>query len=256
MFLFKKIVSPLLLPVPLCLELLLVGSFLLWFTRKQKAGKIFVSAGVAMLLLLSYTGVSGAILRPLERKYPPVDLAAAQEGGPVKWVVALSAGHISDPRVSIANRITSASLARLVEAVRVYKQLPGSKLILSGGKPFDQTADAEVMAEVARALGAGQQDLVLESESRDTGESARLIQPIVGNDPFVLVTSASHMPRSMALFRALGMNPIPAPTDYMAGQSQSTSPGDFFPSSEGLRKAERAFYEYLGAAWEKLRGGI
>ena len=54
-------------------------------------------------------------------------------------------------------------------------------------------------SKVAQALGVAQQDMVLESESRDTEESAKAVAPIVQKDPFLLVTSASHMPRSMAM---------------------------------------------------------
>lgn len=69
MFLLKKIVAPLFFPVSLCLELLLLGLFLLWFTRKQKTGKIIVSIGVILLGTLSYGAVSDILLQPLEYKY-------------------------------------------------------------------------------------------------------------------------------------------------------------------------------------------
>jgi len=78
----------------------------------------------------------------------------------------------------------------------------------------------------------------------------------VGNEKFILVTSASHMPRSMALFEKLDMQPIPAPTDYGVRKRQGVSPGMFFPSADNLRKAEKAFHEYLGLAWGKIRGQI
>jgi uncharacterized SAM-binding protein YcdF (DUF218 family) len=96
----------------------------------------------------------------------------------------------------------------------------------------------------------------MESVSKDTKDEARLIEEIVGNDSFVLVTSASHMPRSMAIFEKRGMHPIPAPTEHLAKESQRISPGMFFPSADGLKKAERAFHEYLGLGWAKLRGQI
>jgi uncharacterized SAM-binding protein YcdF (DUF218 family) len=64
------------------------------------------------------------------------------------------------------------------------------------------------------------------------------------------------MPRAVALFERLGMEPIPAPTDFWIKKRQGLSPGMFFPSADGLRKAERAFYEYMGVVWSKLRGQI
>ena len=147
-------------------------------------------------------------------------------------------------------------MTRLVEGSRLQKMIPGAKLLLSGGRVFDPVADAEVMAKLALSIGVDRQSMVLETASRDTEDEAKLIKEMVGNDPFLLVTSASHMPRSMALFNKLGMKPIPAPTGYMVKETQGSNPRMFFPSVDGLRKAETAFYEYLGLAWAKLRGQI
>ena len=120
----------------------------------------------------------------------------------------------------------------------------------------DPVPNAKIMADVAEAIGVNKQDLVLESLSKDTKDEARLIQKIVGKDQFILVTSASHMPRSVALFKKHGMHPIPAPTDYFVKKRQRVSPGIFFPSAGDLYKTERAFHEYLGMVWAKLRGQI
>ena len=254
MFLLKKITAPLFSPLCLCIELLLLGLFLLWFTRKQRAGKIIVSLGVILLCLLSYGAVSNSLLRPLEYKYPPlVHLEAVHD---IKWIVVLGGGHISDPGIPATGQLSEASMARLVEGIRLYRMLPGSKLILSGGSGFDPVPDAGIMADVARAIGVNKRDLILESLSRDTKDEARLIQKIIGRDRFVLVTSAAHMPRSMALFEKRGMRPIPAPTEYLSIESRQISPAMFFPSADGLEKTERAFHEYLGLVWARLRGQI
>lgn len=254
MFLVKKIVAPLFFPIPLCIEVLLLGLFFLWFTRKQKAGKIFVSAGTVLLATLSYDGISGMLLKPLEYKYPP--LLRLESVSDVKWVVVLGGGHRSDPQVPVTSQLSGVSTARLVEGIRLYNMLPGSKLILSGGSAFDPVPNAKVLADLALAIGVDNQDLALEQVSKDTKDQARLIKEIVGNDRFILVTSASHMLRSMTLFQKLGMKPIPAPTDHLVKERQGMGPGMFFPSAGGLSKAERAFREYLGLAWAKLRGQI
>jgi uncharacterized SAM-binding protein YcdF (DUF218 family) len=112
------------------------------------------------------------------------------------------------------------------------------------------------MADVASVLGISNSDMVLEPDSKDTKDEARLIQKIVENEKFILVTSASHMPRSMALFKKRGMQPIPAPTDHAIKRRRGIHPGVFFPSSGKIRNAELVFYEYLGLAWAKLRGQI
>ena len=252
MFFFKKIVALLVYPVSLCLEILLIGLFLLWFTRRQKAGRIVVSIGVVLLAGLSYGMISDIALKRLEYRYFPV--GNVLKVSDIKLVIVLGAGHTSDPRLPVTSQISSTSLARLVEGIRIHNELPGSKLILSGGAAFGSIPVARVMAEVGIALGVDDRDMVLEVDSKDTKDQARLIKEIVGRERFFLVTSASHMARSMALFQKSGMHPIPAPTEYLIKERKKNNPAMFFPSSDRLARAERAFHEYMGLAWAKLRG--
>ncbi|MBW1946021.1 MAG: YdcF family protein, partial [Deltaproteobacteria bacterium] len=114
-------------------------------------------------------------------------------------------------------------------------------------------SNAKIMADTALAIGLDRSDLVLEEDSMDTKDEARLVKLIVGKDRFILVTTASHMPRSMALFRKQGMDPIPAPTEHLVKERKNVSPGMFFPGASNLRKVERAFNEYLGLVWGKMR---
>ncbi|MBI4496089.1 MAG: envelope biogenesis factor ElyC [Deltaproteobacteria bacterium] len=254
MFLLKKIVAPFFFPLTFSLGIILAGLILLWFTPRKRAGKVALTAGAALLLVLSYGPVPDLLLRPLEYRYPPI--LHPEELSQVRWIVVLGGGHTSDPTIPPTSRISSSALVRLVEGIRIHRALPGSRLVLSGGVVFDPVPEAETMAEVAVLLGVARQNLVLESDSKDTEEEARFIRGIVAESPFVLVTSASHMPRSMALFRKMGLRPIPAPTHYKIKerQGEKISPGAFFPSLGGLDKAETAIYEYLGLAWSKLRG--
>jgi len=254
MFLFKKIVAQLFFPLSIIIEILIFGIFLLWFTHRQKAGKMVVFAGVLLLALFSYGSIADICLKSLEDKYPP--LIELQTFSDVKWVVVLGGGHNSDPKLPVTSQISESSLSRLVEGIRIHKLLPKSKLVLSGGAVFDPVPESKVMAGVAKVMGIGDNRLVLKELSKDTEDQARLIREIVGDERFILVTSASHMPRSMALFQKLGMKPIPAPADYWVKKRQRISPGVFFPNAGSLRKMERVFYEYLGLGWAWLLGQI
>lgn len=262
MFLFKKIAPPFLDPVPLCLELLLLGLVFLWFTRRQRAGKILVSLATGLLLVCSYAFFPNLALRPLEQKYPPVsDSTAAQTQGHLEaragnLVVVLGGGIISDPRLPLTSQIRADTLYRLLEGVRLYRAAPGRKLILSGGKVFSSISEAQIMARVARIMGVPSQDIMLEPASRDTEEEARFIKPLVGREKFFLVTSASHLPRSMAMFQKQGMAPVPAPAGYRVAEADGLTPIVFFPSSRNLEKVGIALHEYLGLAWAWLRGEI
>jgi uncharacterized SAM-binding protein YcdF (DUF218 family) len=170
--------------------------------------------------------------------------------------VVLGGGHVSDPRLPANSQISAAALGRLVEGVRLYKALPGSKLLLSGGVVFDPVPEAEVMAQVAVVLGVKPHDIRLESNSRDTAEEAEMIAKMIGKEKFILVTSAAHMPRSMALFRRRGLEPIPAPADFRAPEPRSSSPSRFFPGAGFLGQTQTAVHEYVGLAWAWLRGEI
>ncbi|MGA1824813.1 MAG: envelope biogenesis factor ElyC [bacterium] len=252
MFLFKKIVSRFFFPIPLTLIISFLGLYFLWRSEKQKVGKILVTIGICMLTVLSFSPISSRLLKPLEYRYKAYDGKNPEKI--FRFIVVLGGGHACDPAIPITSQINNQTLARLIEGIRIYRQNPGSKLILSGGGRI--TTEAEIMKEVAIILGITEHDIILESASQDTKDQARFIESIVREEHFVLVTSASHMPRSMALFRKRGMNPVPAPTNHKV---RETSGFDFyflFPSTGALESSEGAFYEYLGLVWAKLRGQI
>lgn len=260
MFLLKKIVSPLFSPLSVVIGLLLIGLFLVWFTRKQKTGKTLITAGAAILLFLSYGFVSDCLIKTLERQYQPLMVESQHvvpaNIGSVKWIVLLGGGHTYDQELPVTSQISEASLVRLAEAIRIYKKIPNCKIILSGGAVFSPFPEAMTLSRVAQMLNVSSGDIVLDSDSKDTGEQALRISSIVGQDSFVLVTSAYHMPRSVALLKKIGLTPIPAPTNHSIFNRQSIQPSDFYPSYGGLQNAEKAVHEYLGILWLKLQNKL
>jgi uncharacterized SAM-binding protein YcdF (DUF218 family) len=261
MFLMKKIVASFFYPVSLCLGILLLGLVCLWATRRQRLGKGLVTLGTVLLILLSLPSLARQTLTPLENHYPvllhPETVSWGENSATSpKWIVVLGGGHVSDPRLPATGQLSSAALSRVVEGVRLYKAVPGSKLLLAGGGVFDPMPEAEVMARVAVLLGAKPQDLRLETASRDTSDQAEIIAKELGRQRFILVTSAVHMPRSMALFRKRGMQPLPAPTDFLVREAQGLDLGRFLPGASSLCEVEGAAHEYLGLAWAWLRGLI
>lgn len=255
MFVLKKIISPFFMPVPACLFLAVLGLIFLWFTRRQKTGKLLLTISTIFLGLLSYGAVSDMLARPLEQEYAP--LTDYQSLKNVKWIVVLSGGSCVDPALPLSTYLSDASLARLTEGVFLHNRLPETKLILTGRSGFEGiTPVAEVMADTAKEWGVDSEDIVVEKEATDTKDHPIYVKELVGSGPFILVTSASHMPRAMGLFRKHGMEPIPAPTDYMVKEREALTPGVFFPDADSLDKAERAIHEYLGILWGKLRSQI
>lgn len=214
-----------------------------------------MTLGTVLLCLFSYSMVADKLVRPLEQEYAP--LTNYQSLKNVKWIVVLSGGSCVDPSLPMSTYLSDASLARLTEGVFLHNRLPETKLILTGRSGFEGiTPVAEVMADTAREWGVDPEDIVVEKEATDTKDHPIYIKELVESGPFILVTSASHMPRAMGLFRKHGMEPIPAPTDYMVKEREALTPGVFFPDADSLEKAERAIHEYLGILWGKLKSQI
>jgi uncharacterized SAM-binding protein YcdF (DUF218 family) len=252
MFVLKKIVTLLLMPMSLCLGVLGVGILLLWVRRRIGAAKIVLTLGFLVLAALSFSAVADSLIKPLELWYPPLlDTSTLKD---VKWVVVLGGGHISDPELPPNAQVFNSSLSRIVEGIRIHRELPESKLLLSGGAVFDPVPEAVTMAAVAKMLGISPNDMVLESRSQDTGQQSQFVQGIIQNDRCVLVTSAIHMPRAMLVFEQKGLKPIPAPTDFEDRIRKENSPNQFFPRAVELRKVETAVHEYLGLLWARVTG--
>ena len=255
MLLLKKLIAPFLLPVPISVSLVLAGLFFLWFTKRQKTGKVFVTIAFLVLACFSNGWVSDLLVGPLEQKYPPVtDVKSVKD---VKWIVVLGGGSTCDPQLPVSTYLSEASLTRVSEAIRLHNRLPKTRLIFSGRHFAEGIRPvAEVMAEMALELGVQSEEIVIEADAADTKDHPIYVKKFIGMDQFILVTSAVHMPRAMALFRKHGMYPIPAPTNYKAIQKEGFNFTGLFPSANPLAKSAQAIHEYLGMLWAKLRSQI
>jgi uncharacterized SAM-binding protein YcdF (DUF218 family) len=118
--------------------------------------------------------------------------------------------------------------------------------VVSGGSPGGRARPAEGYARLARALGVADASLVVLDTALDTAQEARAIAARLGNAPFLLVTSAWHMPRAMLQMKLAGAKAIPAPTGQLTGRPMNW--GSWLPSAAGLGRSERALHEYMGLA--------
>ncbi len=260
MFALKKLLSAALQPCSLLLAVMAVGLIFLYLNKRQRTAKALLTAGLALLALLSLGPVARTLVRPLEMTYPPLLAEVTQavstlpDGSPApRWVVVLGGGKSEDDDLAPVHKLSEASLVRLAEGIRLQRLLPGSKLVLSGGADGEETSEAETLAAASASLGVSPDRLVLESQSRDTIDEVRALRALLGEDRFVLVTSAMHLPRAMAMFKKAGLSPIPAPTDYLAIGGDSDMLG-WFPHAGAGQMIERALHEYLGLFWAKVRG--
>ncbi|WP_413734468.1 envelope biogenesis factor ElyC [Sodalis sp. RH21] len=251
LFTLKKIVGGLLLPLPLLILLTGAGLLLLWLTRWQRAGKGLVTFSWLCLLLLSLQPVADRLLSPLESAYPTY---RGQQPG-IAYVVVLGGGYTFNPQWAPSSNLINNSLPRVAEGIRLYRSHPGAKLVFTGAAAgHNPVSSAETASRVAQSLGVPAGDIIVLDQPRDTRQEAASVGALVGKAPFLLVTSANHLPRAMGFFQAAGLSPVPAPANQLAISSPLNIWEKVIPSPLWLGHADRAWYETLGRAWQWLTG--
>src|SRR6478735_4019265 len=242
MFLLKKLIGALLTPLVFASILVTIGCLFRAF-RRRRAAATFVFVGVGVVYLSSLDPVGRALLAPLERRYPP--LAPSTDLSNVRYVVVLGSSYEPHDSVPVTAALDYAGLTRIVEGVRLAKRLDAARLVVSGG---GRTGSAIGYAELAHDLGISSDAIVVNDTPLDTGEEAKQSARLVGAEPFLLVTSANHMPRAVRLFERAGAHPIPAPPGQRANSSARLGWASLLPDVDGLRDTQTALHEYLGLA--------
>lgn len=253
-FWIKKLISNWLLPLPFGLFWIAIGVLILLAKRSRRLGIISISMGFFIITLFALNPVSTSLLHTLQSQYAPLTLPPNDVDKIVVLGGGVSGGKDYPPNLTLS----ASSLSRLIEGIRLLKLVeknhPDALLILSGGRVFQSPAVAGKMRNTALMLGVSEKNTLLEDGSRDTHEEAIYLQKIMGDKPFILVTSAFHMPRAMALFQTLSMHPIAAPTQFLG---QHYNPLFWYiPNANSLIYSDLAIHEYLGMAWANLLGYI
>jgi len=242
MFWLKKIVSQLFMPVPLVVLLLL---FALVILRNRKLVRSILSIAVLLLVFLSSTPGSNLLSSQLESQYPV-------NSGPIAdgcLVMVLGSGHDESISGTAIQQLSSTALARLSEGIRQFNLGRDCKLVFSGWSGgTGSRAHAEVMADAAIELGIPNNRIITFPLAKDTIEEAQFMKWEVGTAPFRLVTSASHMPRSMSTFANIGLSPQAAPTDFITRQGYW-----WRLDAHNLWSSQRAIHEYVGQLWFQIK---
>jgi len=250
LFTLKKFLGGLLLPLPFLLLVIGLGVMLVWFSRWQKTGKTCITFGWLVLLLLSLQPVADGLLKPIEAKYP-----TWRGTQPVKYIVVLGGGYTWNDAWAPSSNLINNSLPRLNEGIRLWQANPGAKLIFTGAAAkTNPVSTAEAGARVAESLGVPRSEIITLNNPKDTEEEAAAVKLAIGDAPFLLVTSASHLPRAMIFFQHAGLHPLPAPANQMAIESPLNPWERIIPSPVWLMHSDRVGYETLGRIWQWLKG--
>lgn len=260
-FWLKKFVSFWIMPLPLCLTLLVTGVGLMFFSRRVKLARGLVTAATILFLLFSHKMVSAWLVRPLEAQYPPIPELRAGDAPPpplarCRYIVVLGSGNGNTPGRAALTELSQSGLARITEAVRLLRALPDTQLVLSGPPVDRHPSHATALARAAASLGVAEDRFTLIELVQDTEDESLAVRRKLGDEPFALVTSAWHMPRAVALFRAAGMTPLACPTDFVAHDDGDFHWRDLLWDLESLQRSTWAVRERVGYLWLRLRGKI
>jgi len=251
LFLLKKFLGNILMPVPMTLLLLLWALLLLLRRKTRWLGIIVVLFATALLFVCSYAPFSNQYIAPLETQFPSYQKSQT----PVDYIAVLGSWHQSVADQPVTSELDPTAIVRLAEGIRIYRLNPGSHLIFTGfkGVAEDPVSYPEKLRELALALGVPTEDILVLNGPRDTMEEAEVIAAKFPEASLVVVTTAVHMPRALKLFHLAGLDPIPAPTGYLSKPFKSWWS---FPSGKTLEHSEYWAHERLGLLWMNLTGRV
>jgi uncharacterized SAM-binding protein YcdF (DUF218 family) len=250
-FLLSKILA--LCCEPLTYVSLLIVIALLGY-RKPRVGKACLLLALLLLVIFGTDPLPDLLIRTLEKQYTPMTTPPHVEA-----VIVLS-GPV-DLRLSTLEHIELRDSAeRILEGIQLVQKGYGDILIITGGSAdlYDQTKhEAVFLRQMALDFGVPDHKILIEQTSRNTYENAvntRALMEQHGITTSLLVTTASHMPRSMGCFRKIGLEPIPYPVDFRADPHPEYHLLTIIPNAGGFRKTSFALHEYIGILTYKLIG--
>jgi uncharacterized SAM-binding protein YcdF (DUF218 family) len=195
------------------------------------------------MLVFSSGKMAAALLSPLEYSQPALFTATAHPH--VTKIVVLTGWAADDRLMPLSGRLNASSAYRILMAMELYRDCPRCDIIISGAE-----VTTRIMAEVVAKLGVPDSQIIREDKSGSTAESAANLQALLGTEPFFLVTSAGHMPRSLGVLNKQGLVAIPAPTEQQ--QPKNWRHALLQPSPQSLYGSDLAAHEYIGIAWYRL----
>ncbi|MGL6267013.1 MAG: YdcF family protein [Chitinophagaceae bacterium] len=211
MFVFSKNIGILLNPL-LWIVLLTITA---WFTKNTVRKR--QTTGLALISMLFFT--NSWIIQNLMLRYQanPIPMATGEQ-----YAAGILLGGLVDYDESFKQGFFNQTSDRFIQTVRLYKEGHIRKVIVSGGNAIfagDDFREADFLVENLLAMGVLKEDILSEREAINTIENSRLTHRITDSlhlkEPFVLITSAFHMPRAMKIFVNEGMQVRAYPCAYL-----------------------------------------
>lgn len=202
------------------LLLMLILGLLLW---RRMLGIFLVWSSVLIMLVISVFPVANYLLEPLEQRFPQPDLTEITK--PIAGIIILGGAENAVLTARYGAPQFSDAAERMMVIPKLDQAFPRSKIIFSGGSSAivnNQFLGGDVARMWLSELKLSS-EFIIEENARNTVENALYTREVIIEKElgiegkWVLVTSAFHMPRSVGVFRKIGLDVIPYPVDYRVG---------------------------------------
>lgn len=254
MFLAAKILALLTQPLTWVAALLLVA--LATAPRKPVAARRWTAAAVALLAAIGWQPAPDFLIRHLESQYTEMHPQADLRGyvGAIILGGATESGHVAQAHVQ---PLLNQAAERMTAPVTMLHRSPHLRLVFTGGEGAllgSGPSEAERARIFFESMGITDRHIAYESVSRNTYENAVLTAKLPGIDitqRWLLITSATHMPRSMSTFRKAGWNVSAYPVDFRTG---TDTPWTDYSLRDGVAHWQLALHEWVGIAAYRATG--
>jgi uncharacterized SAM-binding protein YcdF (DUF218 family) len=236
----------------------IVGVVLLFVRRTARIARWYFVAFLVLYTIAATPACSERLIMWIGSGYQPLKTVADARGA--KVVVVLGAGNETfQARGLTYSEVSRSAVFRLLEGVRLYRLLDRPTLIVSGGitgRDEGARPEGEAMRNVALDLGVPADRILVEAESKNTREEAIVIKRMLGQQPgpIVLVTSPTHMARSLAVFRTAGFDPIPSVAPYKSDHALEHY--RWLPNDLGIWLFDMVVYDAAATLYYRARGWI
>ncbi|MBB6109677.1 Uncharacterized SAM-binding protein YcdF, DUF218 family [Mucilaginibacter lappiensis] len=247
-FILSKILAFLLFPLSYVFVLLLVAAFAKNAKRKRK----YLLWGIGVLYFFS----NSFLINRLAHAW---DIAPVELGKDKTYSAAIVLGGFASDD-SEGRGMFGPAADRFIQGVLLQKTGRVKYILISGGNgnlnpsAFREGAWARYQLKAAQVPDSC---ILIEDQSRNTLENASLTKSLLQKHgqrgPYLLVTSAFHMRRSVRIFKKMGVDVMPYPCNYMAGTGDF-SLSEFVPSADSLNKWSFYIKEIIGLAVNYISG--
>lgn len=235
--------------------ILIAGGYA-FFTKNKKRKKISTITAVALFLFFSNAYLIQQIT--LHWQMPEKEMKPGEQ-----YEIGILLTGFASFDLNTGKAYFKGASDRFIQTAKLYHQKHIKKIIVSGGNSSIITSrqkfkEGDFVGEQLKLLGIPAQDIIIENKSRNTHENGvftkRIIDSLKIPPPYLLITSATHLPRSQHVFNKIGLTTTAYACHFTVIDNPVDFPGVLMPSLEAFDLWNTFMKENVGLIIYKLTG--